>query len=263
MNNTAKKMHELNSSNLKGYWNFESIENGIVKDLSGNENDLKAVGNLKCEKDKKFPGFVTLNGKDQYLSSDRPIIRTDQSFSVAAWVRLNSSSNFDEILKEDDHALTAVSQNSSTHSVFYLGVRRIQKEDQGIYSSSLKWSFTISPIDGTESGEFDWTRANSTTVVDKTFFDKWVFLVGVVDANNKTASIYVPSLNETDIIKIPDGWDLWKANESLQVGRSRWLETDLDYWPGSIGPVRIYSSALTKETAQKLYDIDQQDFYKD
>jgi hypothetical protein len=234
---------------LVASWNFTKKEE--------NKNSLLLTGNIDYFNKGNFSG-VNLDGCVACLSTSVPILNTSKSFSITAWVKINSKLvNGTPILKEDEWARTAISQNCTTHSVFYLGVRRIAETDN---TTSIKWSFTIAPIDGRETGKFDWCRANSSTVVDEKFLDKWVFLVGVLDTEERIVKLYVPSLNEIGIKSVPDGWDFWETNEGLQIGRSRWLENDLDYWPGSIGPIRAYSGILTDEEINKIYYTDLENY---
>jgi hypothetical protein len=243
------------SPNTEGWWRFDKEGNGVFSDSSGKGNSLTALGDPGWSSEDDFPGAFSFDGKTQCLGTASPILSTDESFSVAAWVRLDSSTlSGVPILKKDEHARTAVSQDSSTHSAFYLGVRRIQEtRSDGVTVSSIKWSFTISPIDGRETGLLDWRRANSSTPLDASVLDKWFMLVGVCDVNNRSAHIYIPNINESGIVYVQDDWEFWKANGSLQIGRSRWLGKDLDYWPGSIGPVKVFSGVLTAEDAKQLY----------
>lgn len=254
-NNTTQRLYK--QAEPLAFWNFIKKDGLLFKDQKiENGNNLLPTGNIDYSNKGPFPG-IALDGHSSYLSTSVPVLNTDKSFSIAAWVRLDSKLvKGTPILKEKEWSRTAISQNCPTHSMFYLGVRRIEEENDGVYVRSVKWSFTIAPIDGSESGKFDWCRANSSTIVDENFLDKWVLLVGILDTEERTVKLYVPSLNEIGTKKVPDGWDFWQAKGGFQVGRSRWLGNDLDHWPGSIGPIRAYSGILTAEEIKAIYSSD-------
>lgn len=251
--------HSLNNrAELLASWNFQGQDGSFYSDITENGNDLIPTGNVIHSNEGLFSGQITLDGSSSYVSTSSPVLDTDKSFSITAWVKLDSKLvKGSPILKEEEWARTAISQDCSTHSVFYLGVRRIEEaRPDGVSFRLVKWSFTIAPKDGRESGKFDWCRANSTTIADESFLDKWVFLVGVLDTEERMAKLYLPSLNEIGTKKVPDDWDFWQTNGGLQIGRARWLGNDLDHWPGSIGPIRAYSGTLTPKEAKQIYLMD-------
>lgn len=236
-------------------WDFaRKHDKSYLHDTNGVGHTLFPNGKVNYATNNNFC-YLSLDGQSASLSTEGSVIKTDASFTVAAWVRLDSGVvKGSPILQDNEWARTALSQNSTTHSVFYLGVRRIGDTED---NSTVKWSFTIAPEDGRESGKFDWCRANSISVVDKSFLDKWVLLVGVLDTRKREAQLYIPSHNEISEVQIfPKDWEFWQTTEGLQVGKSRWLEEDLDHWPGSIGPIRVYSGVMTMEEAKALYTHD-------
>lgn len=255
----VSEIHEKNidsqSLSLEGWWGFDEVIDNTIADLSGKCHILKPNGNLKWINEPEFTGAVVLNGATQWLSTDRPVLCTDKSFSITAWVCLDSvAMNSKLVLKTGVCALTAVSQDSPTHSAFHLGIRLIKEmHADGNIIARPKWCFTVSPIDEKGIGEIECQFAHSPSPLDDSVLDKWVMLVGTCDVVNKTTHIYVPSVNETGKVSIPSGWTFLQANEGLQIGRGRWLGRDVDHWPGCIGPVRAFSGVLTEEDAKKIY----------
>ncbi|MDP3372305.1 MAG: LamG-like jellyroll fold domain-containing protein [Candidatus Paracaedibacteraceae bacterium] len=254
MSNNSRKIFTPHTQ-LVGFWNFEQKEVDCFKDLTGNSNDLTCTGIIKHSNNTVFPGEITLDGTHAHLSTKNPVLRTDKSFSIAAWVKLNSQLvQSKSILQEDEWARTAVSQNCSTHSMFYLGIRKVEEKGSSAISRKIvKWSFTIAPKDGRESGKFDWCRANSISIVDEKSLDRWMLLVGVLDTDKRIAKLYIRNLDEIGEKQVPDGWKFWQADAGLQIGRARWLGVDLDNWPGSVGPVRAFSGILTPNEINEIY----------
>jgi hypothetical protein len=239
---------------VNAYWKFNEGEGELANDSSNHRNTLKATGNPLWINEERFAG-ISLKGDTQWLGNDRPVLKTDESYSVVAWVRLDSDSLNGKLeLKAGEHALTAISQDSPTHSAFYLGVRQIEEtKPDGNKSVSLRWNFTVSPIDGSETGALEWVHAHSSTALSDAVLNKWFMLIGVHDAENKAAHIYIPELKDKGIAHFPEGWTFWKSNGGLQIGRGLWLGRNVDQWPGSVGPVIVFAGKLSEEDAKELY----------
>lgn len=239
---------------LEGWWNFEENFGNAISDLSGSNNALVATGNPRwCHKE-RLAGSVALDGATQWLSTDKSVLYTDKSFSIAAWVRLDSAIlNGKLVLKTGENALTAVSQDSLTHSGFYLGARRFEElQPDGTITAVLNWSFTLAPVNMKDNG----VHARSKVLLNDSILDKWVMLIGVCDVEKRVAHIYLPDINELSTAYMPDIWTCWQAKGGFQVGRGHWLKKNVDQWPGSIGSVRVFSGVLSMEDAKKLYDED-------
>ncbi|MDP3372315.1 MAG: LamG-like jellyroll fold domain-containing protein [Candidatus Paracaedibacteraceae bacterium] len=256
MNLNLKIKDKINPSNqsltLKGDWNFEND----FLDSSGLGNDLSPNNSPCLIKDSNFSGAVKLDGRTQSLEGKNPAVNTEGSYTVAAWVRLDSSLMREGLsLETGEYALTAISQDTPTHSNFYLGLRQVdEKRSESIVISSLRWNFTVAPIDGTQTGPVEWQHAYTKSPLDDSILDKWFLLVGVCDAAARTASIYVPTINEEGIIHWPANFIQLPAKGGIQVGKGRWLTKAVDHWPGSIGPVKIFSGVMSKEEVYKIYN---------
>jgi hypothetical protein len=257
-----KKIEEISSQTpiLKGLWKFDERTGNTFPDMSGNEHTLTATGALDMVKGIDPGGAVTLDGSTQWLSTNQPVLRTDESFSIAAWVYLDSTiMNTKLELRKSEHsfALTAISQSSPTHGAFYLGIRRIEEiQPDGSETAALKWSFTVAPVDGSETAVLVWEHAYPLSPLDDSMLNKWIMLIGVCDVVERALHLYVPSINETGTTHVPDAWTFWHAGEGLQIGRARWLGRNVDQWPGKIGPVRAFSGILSDQDAKKLYAED-------
>lgn len=253
MSYTNSSQTENKSRTLQGWWKLDESTGDII-DHSGKGNSLKVTGTPKRAQESQG-GIVIFDSKEQSLGTANPVLRTDQSFSVVAWVRLDSKTLRGKVTLEDGHyAWTAVSQDSPTHSAFYLGARWIEKvQADGTTTFGIKWNFTISPVDGSETGVLEWQHAHADTSLDESVLDKWVMLVGVCDTEKRAAYLYIPEVDESGSAHVPDEWKFWQADGGLQLGRGRWLGRDVDQWPGSIGPVRVFSGVLSAEEAKELY----------
>ncbi len=226
-----------------GRWRFDEGVGDRAADSSGNGHILTGVGDFGWTSG-PFGGAVVLDGATQWLSTAGPVLRTDQSFSVAAWVRLESSTMGQQVrLAPGVHALTAVSQSGPTHSPFYLGVRLIRE-------THVRWCFTVSPEDGVS---VEWQHAASSTPIDESMFDRWTLIVGVLDVSSRTTHLYVRDNGDDATVHLPDVWTPWQADDGLQVGQGRFSAVPADMWPGSIGQMRVFSGALTAEDVENLH----------
>ena len=226
-----------------GRWRFDEGAGDTAADSSGNGNTLTAETDFTWATGAPSGGAVTLDGAKQWLSTEGPVVRTDESFSVSAWVRLDGSYTGPEVgLPTDVFALTAVSQSGPTHASFYLGARMILETD-------VHWCFTLSPEDGVS---IEWQHAYAPPAVAPELLDTWVFIVGVSDVDARQTHVYVPTTGDHGVVDLPDAWEFWHADRGLQVGQGLFKSLAADQWPGSIGEVRVFSGVLTEQDAAAL-----------
>jgi Domain of unknown function (DUF5127)/Domain of unknown function (DUF4965)/Domain of unknown function (DUF1793)/Concanavalin A-like lectin/glucanases superfamily/Domain of unknown function (DUF4964) len=195
---------------LTGYWPFDA--SGAL-DASGNGGDLTLAGGAGFTTGHQA-GALAVSGSGQSAGSARPVVRTDGSFTVTAWVNMTSASGFH----------TAVSQDGASVSGFYLQ-----------YSAADgRWAFAMTSADSTGAAT---TRALSAAAPA---LSAWTHLAGVHDAVAGQLLLYVNG-SLADTVSYTGGWS---ANGGLQVGRGRW-GTPTDYFPGAIDEVRTFSRVLT------------------
>ena len=195
---------------MTGYWPFDG-SNGL--DSSGNFNDLTLSGGAGYAAGRQG-GALSVSGSGACASSARPVVRTDSSFTVTAWVNLTSAAGFH----------TAVSQDGSNVSGFFLQ-----------YSAADgRWAFSMTSADSTSSVT---ARALSAAAPA---LRSWVHLAGVYNAPAGQLLLYVNgTLNATASYSAG-----WSANGGLQVGRGQW-GGPADYFPGAIDEVRTFSRVLS------------------
>jgi hypothetical protein len=152
-------------------------------------------------------------------------------------------------MKVGENAFTAVSQDTPTHSTFYLGLRRfINNYSDGSSSFEINWSFILAPENMKNAG----IHARSKALINDSILDKWMLLVGVCDIPNRAIHIYLPTINDKNTAYMPNDWSCWHANGALRIGQGRWLENNVDQWPGRMGPIRAYAGVLTEEDAMNI-----------
>lgn len=229
---------------VAAHWEFGEGTGLAAADSSSHGHTLTGVTDFVWTNGPAAGGAVAFDGVTQWLASTEPVLRTDQSFSVAAWVRLDRDRLGNQVrFPPDVYAVTAVSQSGPTHSSFYLGARLIEERD-------IHWCFTLSPEDGVS---IEWQHAASSAPVDDTALNTWVMLIGVSDVDSRTTHMYVPSIGDDATVHLPDAWSYWHADGALQVGQGLFQSKPADLWPGAIGAVWAFSGALTPKKAETLY----------
>src|SRR5581483_207551 len=217
----------LAASNLVGYWKFDEGSGSTTSDASGNGYTGTLQGSASWANGQIGSSSLSLNGSGG-TNVDIPatVIDTTQSFSVAAWVKLNSLSGYQ----------TFVSIDGSQVSAFYLQLRG----DTG------QFAFTRLGGDSTSS---------STTVAsasDAPSMGIWYHLVGIYDASAKTISLYVNgSLQQTVAYS-----SAWQGTGHTEIGRGKYAGNPVDFVNGQIDDVHIYNIALSAKSVADLATID-------
>nr|BFE61779.1 LamG domain-containing protein [Dactylosporangium thailandense] len=165
----------------------------------------------------------------QSLQASGPVLHTDQSFTVSAWVRLDSVTGI--------HNYAAVSQDGAHTSSFLLGYEGITKN---------RWRFSIAAAD-VDSASMPGVYSTAAPVLGR-----WTHLVGVYNANTGTLSLYVDGqLQGTTAATLT-----WDASGPLRVGRGMYTSHESDWWMGGIDDVSVYQGALAQPAVASAYVIE-------
>ncbi|MEV1249486.1 DNRLRE domain-containing protein [Nonomuraea sp. NPDC049750] len=152
-------------------------------------------------------------GEEPLATTDGSVIHTDQSFTVAAWLRWAD--------KDGDYSV--LEQKGTHQAPFRLG----NTSDHGLV-------FTLTSADSPDA-----TSEGALSDV-KPPLNEWFHLVGAYDATTKTASLY---LNGQLIKTTPISFSAWRSGSALSLGAS--MRGDLD-------DTRAYQQALTAEQVGEL-----------
>ncbi|WP_214325787.1 LamG-like jellyroll fold domain-containing protein [Nonomuraea sediminis] len=213
-----------------GHWTFDEGTGGTAADASGHGRTATLAGNAGWSGDGvNGTGVLSLDGTTAYAATASPPVRTDHSYTVAAWVRLNG----DDTCVLPDHNLTAVSQDGTRNSGFYLGYRWFTENGAKVY----RWSFSTTSND-TDSEVM--TQTKSASAVDCSALNAWTHLAGVYDEVAKVVRLYVNG----QLVDVRP-WTGWHAGGGLQIGRARYKGAYVDYFAGDVDDVRTYAGALT------------------
>ncbi|MET7426004.1 LamG-like jellyroll fold domain-containing protein [Dactylosporangium sp. NPDC005555] len=195
-------------------WRFDETGTGVFDDYGDNPATVSG-GATRGPGRTVRPGdqSLALNGTNQYAATTQPVVRTDRGFSVAAWVKLNTTGGY----------YTAVEQQGVNQSGFILGYAPGQ------------WRFLFTAAD---SGS---TTYLSATAAINPVAGVWTHLAGVYDESG-VLRLYVNGvLAATGSRPTP-----WNAYGPLQIGRSKLgAGAGIDHFPGSIDDVDVFDHAAT------------------
>jgi hypothetical protein len=214
-------------------WRFDDgDDNTVATDASGNGNTL-SLTNVPATPNSRFTGAnstarsLVLSGSS-YGQAPKTVVRTDQSFTVGAWVR-----NTDTTTTNWRRIVTEPGAHSSAFTLEYRGI------DQ-----HFGFSLANSDIDNPA-----WTNVYSTTVPT---VNGWYHVVGVYDAAAGVIRIYVNGTQEGgDVARAAPGWT---ASGVTQVGRgiSNSAMDTVTEWVGDIDEVELYQRALSSSEVTTL-----------
>ncbi|MFG2064609.1 LamG domain-containing protein [Micromonospora sp. NPDC048871] len=213
---------------LEGMWPLEGPASDMpthLQDMSGNGRDLSVPGPYSWGRDRAFGQDGALLLSDHSCAeAPGPAVRTDASFTVAAWVFLEQTTGHH----------TVVGQAAGQRGGF----------DLKYLPDTDRWQFELSSAEG---DDFVWHKVMST---DPPLLDEWTHLAGVFDVAAGKVRLYVNGAlqGEADGPTTP-----WMANGPTLIGCSG--ATNGDRWSplqGLVDDVRIWTSTLAPERIANL-----------
>lgn len=210
---------------VRGAW---ALDEGTGVTSSGAPGGaMTLAGGATWTSDERGGNALRLNGTTAYASAASDV-RTADSFTVSAWVRLAA----------DDRTYTAVGKDGSHISAFFLGYRKFD------HDGSKAWCFSLPSADVTSG--YTWVFVNSA---EPPTLGEWTHLVGVYDYPMGKARLYVNG-------QLADELPLaghWNATGALEVGRARWKDSMVDHFAGDIDDVRVHVGAMTDREVLDMY----------
>jgi hypothetical protein len=163
--------------------------------------------------------------------TDTPILRTDQSYTVSAWV-----------LPDKLASMTLVSQGGTQQNALRLG---IQTTTVGGTTQS-RWLLSAAGRDTADAASVNVVSA--TTLTDADLSD-WTYLVGVYDAAANQTRLYVDG-KPVGSVPVPTAW---QAAGPLTVGAAVQSGGLGDYWSGALDELKAYQGAMNDAQIAALY----------
>jgi Concanavalin A-like lectin/glucanases superfamily len=207
-----------------GYWKLDDPSGKTAANVVPGGSAGVLQGNAHFVTNGAVNGAVQLDQSTDYVSTNGPAFRTDQSFTLATWARLDV-----------EPAATAIStvaaQNGATNSAFTLGYRNNSAGDW--------WEFYTTGADAkTHPGDAAVHSAPGTAKVGE-----WAQITAVDDVPNKQIRIYVNGV----LAGSAPQTSTFNATGPLLFGRMLWEGVVGNYWTGGIDDVRAYSRVLSDE----------------
>ncbi|MDX6282856.1 MAG: hypothetical protein QOH03_3927, partial [Kribbellaceae bacterium] len=183
-------------------------------------------------------GALNLDGTSGSATTTGVDLRTDEAFTVSAWVYLSSRpcdlSDPSNVCKAD-----AVTIDGDKTSKFRLG-----HVVDGDNHTDGAWIFEMPESDALDAKV---TKAAVSTMASE--LDRWTLLTGVYDPAQKKLWIYV------DGTRVGEGalLDGWPSSGPLVIGRGKVAGTQAEFWPGRVDDVLLYNIAMDTDQVSALY----------
>jgi YD repeat-containing protein len=207
-----------------GWWELNQSSGTTVTDSTGNGHTGTATGVTWSGGAASFTGTT-----GQQLATSGPVLDTDGSFTVAAWVNMAGNTTSTQ---------TVAAQAAGTNSGFYL------KYDSGLG----EWTFTRPSTDTTNPS---WPVGSHAATAAST--GTWTFLTGTYNVNTGTLQLYVngsSSGTTTGSDSTP-----FASQGPLLIGRSKFNGNAADLFDGQITDVQVYQRALSANEVSTLYGL--------
>ncbi len=209
--------HSLLGSDLVGWWNFND-PGDRYKDTSGYDNHGSCTSCPTATDGVPGTGgnALSFNGSGDYVElSYEPFTASNTNYTLSLWAKFDSLSGNRRF----------ISWGSSGSSRYFYGYNANNNEiDVGQGSITIRPGTTYKPV--INIWEF-WTVSNEETITK--FYKNGVLINTVSHANTGAIT----------------------AGSSVRIGRQ--YGTYLEWFPGLIDDVRIYSRALSASEIQTLY----------
>ncbi|WP_199734868.1 LamG-like jellyroll fold domain-containing protein [Cellulomonas sp. PhB143] len=202
-----------------GWWNLDEGSGTTAKDSVGGAT-ATAVGNPQWVAGHGGAGSaVKLDGTKDAFATKGPVVDTQNSYSVSAWVQLDK--------KVNNWATIAAQDDATGNSAFYLqyGNDNGKNVFAFSYEGEPRATYEVDPVG-----------------------KGWYHVTGVRDSATNTLTLYVNG-KQVGQSSVCGGFD---PSGPLTIGRGEWHGNPVDYWPGSIDDVRTFDRALS---ADEVVDV--------
>ena len=185
------------------------------------------------------------SGLAQYGLASGPVVRTDTSYSVSAWVQPAVVS-----ATAADGYMTAVSQDGTQTS----GVQLQYRFDIGT-PDTPEWCVTGRSSDASSGSAtppsltLACARVTSGAIVTTPAVNTWTHLVGVYDANMGTLTLYIDGVVRATVAYTA----AWNAAGPAAIGARLNGSAHTDFWHGGLDGVQIFDGALSVAQVDNLY----------
>ncbi len=196
-----------------------------AQEVSGNYRPGSLGGAASWTTGKVGAGAVRFDGGVSTLQVTGPAFRTDASFTVTAWARLDTA---------DGQSRTVLSQDGTQASGFQLRYR----------GDTRKWSFGLAQ---SNAGDGRPVSVDSSDVAQE---GVWTHLAGVYDAADGRIRLYVDAELKSEIPATAK----WNAAGAFQVGRGKAGGAVATPFAGAIDDVHAWTGVRTRDQIKIEHD---------
>ena len=207
-----------------GYWKLDDPSGNTATNTIPGGNAAVLQGGARFVANGAVNGAVQLTADADYVSTGSPVLRTDQSYTVSAWAKLDSIA--------PNAVGTVVAQNGSVNSAFMLNYRN---DPNG---TSAKWEVYTTSADAVTRPSDSLVQGPATAKTGE-----WTQLTAVYDAGAKQIRLYVNGVLAGSVAQT----GTFNATGPMVFGRGLWQGTQTNNWHGAIDDVRAYSRVLSDE----------------
>ncbi len=198
-----------------GSWTLDEGTGTTAKD-EGPQNKPLTLSEGTTWTDGVSGSALRFDGEGRYAQTEGPVLDTTGSYTVSAWVTLDSLPG---------NYATAVSQDA-------------KRQTSPFYLQYGHGAFAFSTPDG--------RRALKETTPET---GRWYHLVGVRDDTTGDITLYVDGERAATV----EGGPNYVASGPFTVGRAQWNGQNVDFWDGAVDEVHAYDRALTAQEVSALY----------
>jgi Concanavalin A-like lectin/glucanases superfamily len=161
-----------------------------------------------------------------------PVLRTDQSYTVSAWVRLGGEPG-DAL---PTRHMTAVAHDGNVAGAFVLA-----------YHNAGRWGFWLHGSDAANAPQVANVRSATAPVAGT-----WTHLVGVYDAGADKITLYVNGGASVTSAAL-SAPVTWSAPGPLVVGRELYNGQPTNAFSGDLDQVKVFAGAMSDRQVKALY----------
>ncbi|MEU6280835.1 LamG-like jellyroll fold domain-containing protein [Streptomyces sp. NPDC047028] len=212
----------------QNWWNLDEGTGTTLTDTRGSL-DATLTGDHTWTTDTTHGTVLNLDGTTGYAATSGPAVDSSKSFSVSAWVKLNSLTANSTFVSQSDTA-----GNANGFQLYY---------------SSYAHAFAFNRHNDDTTGD-NFSAAYGGTPTTGT----WTHLVGVYDATTTKLSLYV----DGHLAATQDyTGTTWNAAGNVQIGRRLYQSSYGEYTDGELSDIRLYDTALPAADAAATNDLPQ------
>jgi hypothetical protein len=204
------------------HWTFDDGQSYFVHDAGG-QNYSGLLVNGPQWTTGLISGALHFDGADDFVDIGHNLINTGADYTVAAWVQLDRL----------DHDAAVIGQDGRYTSAFRLHY----------IAAEQRFAFTVAKADSMNP-ETKTLRGPSSPQPGV-----WYFLTATYDATNEQIKFYINGV----LVGIDTFHSAWPASGTLAIGRAKWNDQFVQFWPGTIDETYVFDRVLSDAEVFALY----------